>query len=219
MSFGYSLSCFKKVCRTLGVLRWPARKVVSLTKLRSSVAAQPSLSGAAGMSHQVGGRGAARARLPCSCMGLTLGSGLGVTTAGRAARSQPRPLLPKPVRLELAGQPLHPARSASLFPAAPTQWTRLTDAPRCLATPFQRQELLVRVDEEIEAVLSDPSRPTGLDFEKLRQMLYKATTGGGYRAVERSGRRRARSATVSEGEEGSEESEGESDGGGEDSRE
>lgn len=40
---GLSLSCFKKVCRKLGVPRWPARKLRCLGKLRDTVLQQDDL--------------------------------------------------------------------------------------------------------------------------------------------------------------------------------
>ncbi len=40
---GLSLSCFKKVCRRLGVPRWPARKLRCLGKLRDTVLQQDDL--------------------------------------------------------------------------------------------------------------------------------------------------------------------------------
>ncbi|KAG2430134.1 hypothetical protein HXX76_010233 [Chlamydomonas incerta] len=53
-ALGYSLSCFKQVCRRLGVPRWPARKLLTLRKMRGALLE----AGAGGTVGIVGGGGA-----------------------------------------------------------------------------------------------------------------------------------------------------------------
>eukprot|EP00198_Chlamydomonas_reinhardtii_P009636 XP_001698973.1 RWP-RK transcription factor [Chlamydomonas reinhardtii] len=49
-ALGFSLSCFKKLCRRLGVPRWPARKLLCLKKMRDALRAAGSDCGGRGSS-------------------------------------------------------------------------------------------------------------------------------------------------------------------------